>query len=303
MPPQIQVFERGWLSSNNILLRQGALATLVDSGYVSHAAQTLQLVRSGLDGRRLQTLVNTHCHSDHMGGNARLVREFGCTVVVPQGYAQILHEWDEQALLLSSANQRADRFQPDACIGPGDELEMGGLAWRTLAAPGHDMHALMFYCAERRLLISGDALWNDGFGIQFATVLGTADALAATRATLDAIARLDLQTVIPGHGPPFADVDAALARAFARADMLAEDAERMARSALRALFVFNLLEFRSLRRDDLPAYLAGVPIFRLLNDRYFRRSYDDLAAGLVRDLVRGGAITVDGGLVAIARAS
>ena len=46
----LAVFERGWLSSNNILLHgaEGEHATLIDSGYVTHAEQTLALVRHAL---------------------------------------------------------------------------------------------------------------------------------------------------------------------------------------------------------------------------------------------------------------
>ena len=35
LPPDIRVIERGWLSSNNILLSAGDEVTLVDSGYVA----------------------------------------------------------------------------------------------------------------------------------------------------------------------------------------------------------------------------------------------------------------------------
>src|SRR5690606_25945662 len=70
LPPSIQVFERGWLSSNNILFTGADGTALVDSGYVTHAPQTLALVRQVLAGRPLERLLNTHLHSDHCGGNA-----------------------------------------------------------------------------------------------------------------------------------------------------------------------------------------------------------------------------------------
>jgi glyoxylase-like metal-dependent hydrolase (beta-lactamase superfamily II) len=75
LPLTMRVFERGWLSSNNILLHgsDGEGATLIDSGYVSHAEQTLALVRHALrPGQTLARIVNTHLHSDHCGGNALL---------------------------------------------------------------------------------------------------------------------------------------------------------------------------------------------------------------------------------------
>lgn len=88
LPDTLQVFERGWLSANNVLLFDGGEATLVDSGYVTHAGQTVALVRAALDGRRLGRLINTHSHSDHIGGNASVQRSFGCTITVPVGMAQ-----------------------------------------------------------------------------------------------------------------------------------------------------------------------------------------------------------------------
>ena len=50
-PPGFYFFERGWLSSNNILLIDDEQATLIDTGYVTHAEQTLALIQSHLADR------------------------------------------------------------------------------------------------------------------------------------------------------------------------------------------------------------------------------------------------------------
>ncbi|MCF8151308.1 MAG: MBL fold metallo-hydrolase, partial [Sulfuritalea sp.] len=176
LPDSIQVLERGWLSSNNVLFFEGESATLVDSGYVGHAPQTVALVKSALAARRdpvtLKRLVNTHSHSDHIGGNAALQAEFGCRIVIPAGIERMVSDWDTHALLLDAARQRGDRFAHDAVIEANSEFEMGGLVWQALPAPGHDMEALIYYCAEKRILISGDALWQDAFGIIFGELMG-----------------------------------------------------------------------------------------------------------------------------------
>ena len=44
----IHVFERGWLSSNNVLCVGAENHTFVDTGYVDHANQTVELVESVL---------------------------------------------------------------------------------------------------------------------------------------------------------------------------------------------------------------------------------------------------------------
>lgn len=294
LPPQMRVLERGWLSSNNIVLLEGERATLVDSGYVSHAPQTLALVREALDGRKLERIINTHSHSDHIGGNATLAREFGCGITVPAGIAAAILSWDEDFLLLKPSGQSGDRFLHDATLQAGEEFELSGLVWRALPAPGHDMEALVFYCEAKRLLISGDALWRDGFGIQFAEILGKAAGLAATKATLEAIGRLAVNVVIPGHGAPFAEFDDAMDRAMKRVAAFEEDPSRMARNALKACFTFNLLELRRLRRDGLADYLSGIAFFHDVNVRLLHQSPEALADWLLDDLIRARVVALQG---------
>lgn len=294
LPDSLELIERGWLSANNVLGFEGERAVLVDSGYVSHAGQTVDLLRHALDGRRLERLINTHSHSDHIGCNAAVQRAFGCDITVPAGMAPAVAEWNEEALLLSIAAQDAERFGFDDTLSPGDRFEMGALEWQAYAAPGHDMDALVYHNPERRLLISGDALWRDGFGILFVEVLGTADGLAATRATLEAIGRLAVDLVLPGHGAAFVEFDDAMMRAFARLRAFEEDGGRMARNAIRACVTFMLLEKRSLPIDSLPAYLDAVPLYREANRRFLGLGADALASWLIGELERAGVARREG---------
>lgn len=297
LPEQIRVLERGWLSSNNIVFLEGDAATLVDSGYVGHVEQTLLLLREALGGRRLARLVNTHSHSDHIGGNARVKREHGCDIVIPSGIEEHVLAWDEEALLLSQACQRGDPFVHDAVLRAGEEFEMGGLVWQAHAAPGHDMEALIFHCPAERLLISGDALWQDGFGIVFGEILGHPGALRATRETLELIAGLEVETVIPGHGAPFSDFEAALERAFRRQAAFEADPQRMGRNALKACFTFNLLDLERLPLSGLGAYLESVPFFRDVGARILGKPTQELADWLLEELLRAHAVAVEGGYI------
>jgi len=296
LPRGIQVLERGWLSSNNVVLQAGG-ATVVDSGYGAHAAQTVALVEHALRGKPLERLVNTHCHSDHMGGNAALQRRFRCRTSIPAGEAPLIERWDERELILSAADQRAERFAFDDTFGDSDTLVMGSYEWQVLAAPGHDTHAAMFYSPETRALISGDALWENGFGAVFAQLFGRDTALAETRRTLERIAALGCEIVIPGHGRPFGEVDAALARAFSRLEGYEEDITRLARHVVKVLFTFAMLEKRSMPLAELPAYLERVPILAETNRSYLRMKAEAFAEWLVADLERAGALERRGGAV------
>ena len=301
LPPQVHVFVRDWLSANNILLKSPDGHVLIDSGYGRHAPLTLALLRSerGLAGEPLARLVNTHCHSDHMGGNASVKAAYGCPIALPEGEAPLVERWDQKTLLLDYADQRADRFGVDEIIRVNTTHIWGGLEWCALAAPGHDMGAVVFHNALHRILISGDALWQNGYGFVMPRAVDPA-AMPATRATLEMIAALDVRVVIPGHGDVFNDVDAALERAFSRATAFEADDARVARHALKALLAFQLLDRRRMPLADLPTYVDRVGIFRDFNAACLHLSPAELAEMLVRELVRAGALNVDDGDLVVA---
>lgn len=310
LPPTLQVIERGWLSSNQIVFHRGNGdtdgAVVIDSGYVGQAAQTVELLRLALierDTGKLARVINTHSHSDHIGGNAALRAAFGCDLTIPAGIEQMIANWDEHALLLLPARQRGERFTHQSTIAAGDTLRLGGLEWTALPAPGHDMHALMFHCPAEGLLISGDALWQDGFGVVFSELMAAdfdaatgaeVGGFAAARATLDTIAALDLRAVLPGHGAPFADVAGALGRAYGRLDLYEQDRVRLGRNAVKACFTFNLLDYGRLPRRELATYIASVPFFAQINRNLFGFSDADFAQWLLDELLRARAVAIEG---------
>lgn len=297
-PPQLHVFVRDWLSSNNVVLRSRDGHVVIDTGYVRHAPLTLALLATerGVGRERVAKIVNTHCHSDHVGGNAAVQAAYGCPIAVPQGEDDAVERWDDKALLYEYADQSTDRFRADEAIAPGSTHVFGDLEWRAIAAPGHDMGALVFWNDEHRILISGDALWEHGFGFVMPPEVDAA-ALPATRATLDTIAQLPIRTVIPGHGEPFSDVEASLERAFNRVQAFEADSTRMARHALKVLLMFTLLDRQRIAIDELPAYVGRVGIYRDFNAMFFRVPPARLAEAIVGELERAGAVRrVDGHL-------
>lgn len=296
LPSQLHVFVRDWLSSNNILLKSRAGHVLIDSGYVRHAPMTLALLgtRQGIGDAPLSGLVNTHCHSDHMGGNGAIQMRYGCPVTLPAGEAPLVAAWDEQTLLLDYCDQRADRFSCGDIVSPGDTRVWGDLEWRALAAPGHDMGAVVFFNPEHGILISGDALWENGYGFVMPPEIDPR-AMPAARATLEMLARLPIRVVIPGHGDPFSDVGAALERAFSRTAAFEADTLRAARHALKVVLVFALLDKQRMRQDELPSYLDRVGIYRDFNARFFRVPAIVLADRLVGELERAGAVRREDG--------
>jgi glyoxylase-like metal-dependent hydrolase (beta-lactamase superfamily II) len=301
-PPALQgltVFERGWLSSNNVLLHGlGDGAVLVDSSHTLHAGQTVALVDHALAGEALRQLVNTHLHSDHCGGNAAVQRRWGCRIDIPPGDYAAVCTWDEDALSYRSTGQTCERFSPDGRIEPGHMLQVGTRRWQALAAPGHDPHSLVLFDAGQGVLISADALWENGFGLVFPELDGER-AFDDVGQTLDLIESLDARWVIPGHGAPFADVADALQRARRRLDGFKADPVRHARHAIRVLVKFHLLEVQRQPLQGFRQWFESTPLCAAIWQGLGRPedTLADFGERTVHELVRSGALALQDGQV------
>lgn len=305
----LTVLERGWLSSNNVLIhprgREGGTAKddgawLVDTGHVRHAEQTLALVRHALQGQRLAGIANTHLHSDHCGGNATLQRAFAAPLAIPPGQALAVACWDEAALSYRATGQQTEPFRAQRTLEPGTVLHAAGRDWQVLAAPGHDPHSVMLFEADTGVLISADALWEDGFGVVFPEVLGEA-AFDETAATLALIAGLPVRLVIPGHGAAFTDVTAALGRAQARLQAFRASPERHARHAFKVLVKFHLMEVASLPEAHFWAWVRTTPMLAALwqqqggSEGSAHPEGWAWGAGLLQQLIDQGLLRREGG--------
>ncbi len=257
--------ERDWLSSNLVLMFDADGASLIDSGYGKHASLTEALIQNQLQANHssgLLRVINTHLHSDHCGGNAPLRRTFGCRIRIPLTDALTVANWDDAQMEHTRLGQRIERFTADEFAEPGEQWSLGGVSWQVLAAPGHDPHSLMLYCASHGILISADAFWENGFGINFPALSGDLNGFNEQRAVLDLIAQLPIKFIIPGHGRMFCELKAALQRAYDRLAAFEADPVRHARYALKALIKFQMLECERIDEQELLARLEATEMMQ-----------------------------------------
>lgn len=294
LPADIRVFERGWLSSNNVLCLSPESTALIDSGYVTHSEQTLGLLDSSLGHQSLNVLVNTHLHSDHCGGNSALQARYpDLQTYIPPGHAAQVLSWDGHALSYEATGQLCARFTFNGLLLPGKEVRLGSRDWQIHAATGHDPHSVIFFDPEDRILISADALWENGFGVVFPEIEGE-DAFDEVGRTLDLIESLQPAIVIPGHGPVFTDVKLALLNARQRLAKFIADPMRHAMYAAKVLCKFKLLEQQAISRNDFILWTEQATFFASLHRNYF----SDIAVltwidVLLAELVKSGAACLD----------
>ena len=295
LPDGLQVLERGWLSANSIVFTGDGPSAIIDSGYGTHAAQTVTLTQTALGGQALALLLNTHLHSDHCGGNAALQAHYPALQTwIPPGQAPQVARWDTLALGYQTTGQRCQPFKFDSTLQPGSSLRLGNADWQIHAAPGHDPHAVIFFEPASRTLISGDALWENGFGVVFPELDG-ADAFDEVAATLDLIEQLAPAVVIPGHGPVFAHRPDVLLKARQRLDAFVSNPLRHARHAVKVLLKFRLLEVQRQPLMEFTQWVSATPYFELIRQRFFAEQPQALwLDALCAELVSAGLARQDG---------
>ena len=122
----------------------------------------------------------THYHPDHADGAAELTLRLAAPLAaVP-----------ESATL-------AALDPPDIPLSPGSTLRFGGGQLEAVPASGHCADHVCFHWPEARALFAGDVILGEGTSL----IAPPEGDMAAYMATLARLARLDLDTIYPGHGP------------------------------------------------------------------------------------------------------
>lgn len=304
LPPSVRLIQRDWLSSNQILLFDGegddAHATLIDSGYPKHVDTTLALVREalaqrGLGDDRLRLLINTHLHSDHCGGNAVIARACRCPIAIPAGEFALPTGRSGETPTYAASDAQCEPFTAQRALAPGDRLDLGGAEWQVHASPGHDPHSVILHCPEYRLLVSADALWENGFGLIFPELEGK-PGFEEQHQVLELIASLDVATVLPGHGRAFCDVEGALGRARQRLAALRSDPRRNARNGLRVMLKYTMLDRGRLRLDAMADTFRDSAVLQGAAAQ-LGMSLESALAWASDDLARQGEVSIADGWI------
>ena len=187
---RVLTFPLGPLETNCYLLVEGSKAVAVDPGgdpsaVVSYLAE---------NAVKLEAILNTHLHFDHIGGNAALAKATGAPILLCK----------EDVFLLESTS--ATRFGlPKTEAFEYQDLEPGatsfmGLSCTVIHTPGHSPGSLSFYFPDQGVLFSGDVL--------FFRDTGRSDLPGGSRPILEnetirgKLYKLPGETVVyPGHGP------------------------------------------------------------------------------------------------------
>ena len=174
-------------------------AIIFDPGCYS-TAEEQQLVETikDLELNPIQ-LINTHCHLDHVFGNAFVAKQFGLELGIHRLELDIL----QSAPFLTKAYglpEMAPSPTPGYYLEEGEEVTLGQATFSLLLTPGHSPGSLCFYNAEDGYLIAGDVLFAGSIG---RTDLPGGDYDTLMGSLHGKVMQLPDETVVyPGHGEP-----------------------------------------------------------------------------------------------------
>jgi len=114
------------------------------------------------EGLQVEKLVNTHCHIDHVLGNAFAKRAFSAPLHIPSGEQEVLEAVKAYAQPYGFAHYQA--AYPDELIENSGTLSFGETELEILYVPGHSPGHLAFYHAASNNCIGGDVLFRGSIG-------------------------------------------------------------------------------------------------------------------------------------------
>ena len=149
-------------------------------------------------GVKLDRILLTHAHLDHVGGALELARRLRLPIYGPQREDAF---WLE--LLPAQAEMfgfpPAEAFTPDHWLEDGDQVKLGEIALDVLHCPGHTPGHVLFYDAASRHAFVGDVLFQGSIG---RTDFPRGDHAALIASIRDKLFPLgDDVAFVPGHGP------------------------------------------------------------------------------------------------------
>ena len=143
-------------------------------------------------------LINTHCHLDHIYGNAFVAKHYDLPLEIHKDELPVL-QYAAASSQMFGAPQPEPSPEPEHFIEEGEIIAFGQTELKSLFTPGHSPASLSFYCEADKFVIAGDVLFYGSIG-RFDLPGGNFQTLINSINT-QLLPLGDDVIVYPGHGP------------------------------------------------------------------------------------------------------
>lgn len=193
---EVKTFTFNPFMENTYVVYDNGTGVIIDPGCYDPAEEQ-ELVDFIEDkGIRIEKILNTHGHIDHVLGNYFTKNRFGVELWIGEHDLQSLQS--VQAYAPSYGFQKYSAAEADHLLKEGDEITVGSGKMKVLFAPGHAPGHIAFYNAQDNFIIGGDVLFQESIG---RTDLPGGDFDTLMESIRSQFYTLPDQTIVyPGHG-------------------------------------------------------------------------------------------------------
>lgn len=130
--------------------------------FVVDPTESADVIVERLEGRKLDAIVLTHYHWDHVGAAAELVRLTGAPVI-----ASVVDAERIENPIRGYGSRKPEACTVDRRVASGDVIKVGNMEWKVIETPGHSPGSMCLFCIPQfgnheegcPVLISGDTLF------------------------------------------------------------------------------------------------------------------------------------------------
>ena len=170
---------------------------LVDSGTgIFFQEIKNEMIRLGISPKKIHTIINTHCHFDHTGGD----RKFRDWLKAKIAIHRKDRRWLESGrnIIAEMFDQQAKATTVDIELDRKDTIKTKNFCFEVLSTPGHTPGSICLYEKKKRILLSGDTIFSNGVGRTDLPGGNKRDLLNSMKK----LTKLRVECMLPGHGMP-----------------------------------------------------------------------------------------------------
>lgn len=280
--------ERTFPSANSVILR-GERPILIDTGFGSDTAETASmLTREGIEPHNLALIVNTHAHSDHVGGNHFLQTIFNVPIAAHAWDAAMVNRRAKDTCSAEWLDQPIAAYTVTQTLQEGEEITTEAVVMRVLHTPAHTLGHIALYDETAQILISGDVLQAGDVGWLNPFHEGSST-LDRALEVLERFAGMPIKAAFGGHGGVMLNPQDAIRDSIRRYSSWLAQPEKQAWHAMKRIFAYCLMLRGGIMEQDVKTYLlkrAWVQDFSL---HVFKTRADALSEAILTEMLRSGA--------------